>query len=482
MNKKLMAVAVAGALAAPALALAQSANVSIYGNFDGSLRSAKYSSSSVNATAAAGGTVGQPIASSLTKQQLHFNAPRWGIRGTEDLGGGLTAFFQMESGMNPDGRAVTSDGVTAGLGGRDSYLGLRSASWGSFAVGGFSTAYTNVAGVWNAVESMGHAQQIMGNTDTTGTAPNPNCNSAVVGATGTTGSPVTTPPPTNASGSTTTAGCTQAIEGNSLSFHRRTANYLEYTTPAMSGFTGKIGTALGENKESGSQTSLVQAVAGNAGATAYNPKHWSYALLWAGGPFSAGIGYETHEGFRATNVLSGAIRNAKDSGLTIGGKWNFGAGEIGMGWERLKYGNTALNAVGGGFTALGSNNFQQTNWVINGKYKVTAAGTISAGYSKTPGRKNCGNALADTNGATDVGTCGTPTGASMFGLSYDHALSKRTGLYAAYGKINNNGNTVAGATYYYIQGPLSNGAGGTIGGLAGGTDVTSYMMGMKHSF
>jgi len=452
MNKKLMAVAVAGAIGAPGLALAQAANVSIYGHFDGTLRSSKYSDSTV--------VVG-PVASAsaLTKQQLHFNAPRWGLRGSEDLGGGLTAYFQMESGMNPDGRAITSDGVTAGLGGRDSYIGLRG-SWGSFAGGGFSTAYTAVSGVWNAVPSGGHAQQIMGNTDTTGTAPNPNCNAAVAGPTGV------------ASTAASPAGslaslCTQGVEGNALSFHRRTANYIEYTTPNMSGFTGKIGTALGENKETSRQRDIVAAV--NPGAATFNPKHWSYSLVWAGGPFSAAIGYETHQGFRAGNAL-GNVRDSKDKGTTIGGKWNFGAGEIGLGWESLNYG-TAINTVGA------ENGFKQTNWVINGNYKITAAGTISAGYSKTPGRKSCGAGLTDA-----LGTCGNPTGASIFNLAYDHSLSKRTGLYAMYGKINNNGNTVAGATYNYIQGPLSNGAGGTIGGLVGGTDVTTYLVGVKHSF
>ncbi len=467
MNKKLMAVAVAGVLGAPALAFAQAANVSLYGNFDGSVRSTRYSSSSVLA-------VGVPTAASLTKQQLHFNAPRWGLRGTESLGGGLSAFFQMESGMNPDGRNVSSDGVTGTLGGRDSYIGLRG-NWGSLAVGGFGAAYMSVAGVWNAVLSLGHAQQIMGNKDTTGTAPNPNCNSGVPGATGAAAA-------ANAVG--LGAFCTQAIEGSATSFSRRTANYVEYTTPTMSGFVGKIGTALNENKEPSSQTALVQAAV--AGATSYDPKHWSSSLVWAGGPFSAAIGYETHQGFRATNTTAGGIRNAKDKGWTVGGKWDFGAGQIGMGWERLKYANVAANPTAGlaAGLATGSNGFDLTNWVINGNYKVTPAGTISAGYSKTPGAKNCGTALAATNPLTgaDVGTCGTPTGATMFGLSYDHSLSKRTSLYGAYSRINNNGNTAAGATYYYIAGPLSNGAAGTTGGLTGGTDVTSYMAGVKHSF
>jgi predicted porin len=457
MNKKLMAVAVAGAIGAPGLAFAQAANVSIYGHFDGGTRISKYSSSTV--AAPAGVNFGGPAASAMTKQQLHFNAPRWGLRGSEDLGGGLTAFFQLESGMNPDGRNVTSDGVIGTFGGRDSYVGLRG-GWGSFAMGGFTAAYSAVAGVWNAVPTGGHAQQIMGNTDTTGTAPNPNCNAQVAGATGVAG--------TAASPAATLAAfCTATQEGNATSFHRRTANYIEYTTPNMSGFTGKIGTALAETKETAQQTAIVAAV--NPGAAKYDPRHWSYSLVWSGGPFSAAIGHETHRGFRATNV-AGSIRDSKDKGTTIGGKWNFGAGELGVGWERLTYGN-AVSTVGG------ENGFAQTNWVINGNYKITAAGTISAGYSKTPGRKNCGAGLTDA-----AGTCGSPTGASIFNLAYDHALSKRTGLYAMYGRINNNGNAVAGATYNYIAAPTSNGGGGTVGGLVGGTDVTSYILGLKHNF
>jgi len=150
-----------------------------------------------------------------------------------------------------------------------------------------------------------------------------------------------------------------------------------------------------------------------------------------------------------------------------------------LGWERLKYGNSN-SAVGAG------NEFQITNMVINGNYKLSAVGTISAGYSKTPGRKSCGAGLtavvAIPVAGSDPGLCGSSTSANMFGLSYDHSLSKRTGLYAAYGKINNGGNAAAGATYNYIAGPLSNGAAGTAGGLVGGTDLKTYMVGMKHSF
>ncbi len=79
------------------------------------------------------------------------------------------------------------------------------------------------------------------------------------------------------------------------------------------------------------------------------------------------------------------------------------------------------------------------------------------------------------------GLCGSATGANMFSLSYDHSLSKRTGLYAACGKITNNGNAVAGATYNYIQPPPANGSAGN-GAVLAGTDITTYMFGMKHNF
>ena len=461
-NKKLMAVAVAGAIGAPGLAFAQAANVNIYGHLDGSWRTSRYTSNAAGTNAA------------QTKQQLQFAAPRWGLRGSEDLGGGLTAYFQLESGMNPDGRPITTDGNIGVLGGRDSYLGVRSTQWGALQIGGFSTAYSNIAGVWGAVPTYGHAQIIMGNTDTTGTAPNPNCNASVVGPTG--AAVVTVTPVVSVLGSVPTTAaisCAGQVEGNATSFHRRTSNSIEYATPNFSGFVGKIGTAAPENAEPTSSTP--------AGGTRFNPKHWSYNLIWSGGPFSAGIGYETHVGFRAANanaVAGGLKRDAKDKGTTLGGKWNYGQGEVGIGWERLKYENT--NSVT--TTAANNNDFTLTNWVLNGNYKITAAGTISAGYSKTPGRKSCGSGLTDA-----AGTCGSSTGAKMLSLTYDHSLSKRTGLYAAYGKITNNGITTAagaaaGATYNYIAPPLSNGGAGAIGGVQAGTNITTYAFGMKHNF
>jgi predicted porin len=65
---------------------------------------------------------------------LKSSASRWGLRGTEDLGGGLSAYFQLESGFGSD--------TGAGSGGfsRDAYVGLKSTSLGQIKLGKFTSA------------------------------------------------------------------------------------------------------------------------------------------------------------------------------------------------------------------------------------------------------------------------------------------------------------------------------------------------------
>lgn len=60
------------------------------------------------------------------------NASRWGLRGNEDLGGGLSAFFQLESGFGSD--------TGSGSGGfdRDAFVGLKSNTLGQIKLGKIS--------------------------------------------------------------------------------------------------------------------------------------------------------------------------------------------------------------------------------------------------------------------------------------------------------------------------------------------------------
>src|SRR5512147_1918397 len=110
MNKKLLAVAVAGVLAAP-LAQAQTANVTLYGrlNVDAEvIINVKQANDSTN----------PPPGSKQNIYRVSSNSSRLGVRGTESLGGGLNAVFQLESGFD----ASNSGGQFAT---RETFVGLQ---------------------------------------------------------------------------------------------------------------------------------------------------------------------------------------------------------------------------------------------------------------------------------------------------------------------------------------------------------------------
>ncbi|MGE5170740.1 MAG: porin, partial [Rudaea sp.] len=112
MKKKLVAVAVAGALAAPLAAHAQTANVTLYGRLNLDLEFVKGE---------------QPDGSNPTVARLSANSSRFGVRGTESLGGGLSAIFQIES-------DVRGDTASGGFSTRDTFVGFQG-GWGTFKMG-----------------------------------------------------------------------------------------------------------------------------------------------------------------------------------------------------------------------------------------------------------------------------------------------------------------------------------------------------------
>lgn len=57
---------------------------------------------------------------------------RWGLKGTEDLGGGLAAIFQLENGFNVDTGTFGQGGRQFG---RKSVVGLTDKSWGTVTIG-----------------------------------------------------------------------------------------------------------------------------------------------------------------------------------------------------------------------------------------------------------------------------------------------------------------------------------------------------------
>lgn len=118
MNKKLMALAVSGALFAPAVAMAQAANVTVYGIMDADFEV-------VSASSAPGGV------SIASRNKVSSNSSRLGFRGEEPLGNGMSAWFQIES-------AVNADGLGSSIGTRNTAVGLKGA-WGTMLYGQWDT-------------------------------------------------------------------------------------------------------------------------------------------------------------------------------------------------------------------------------------------------------------------------------------------------------------------------------------------------------
>ncbi len=134
MKKSLITLAVLGAFAGTAQAQAPATVVTLYGSFDGGIRNV----TNQNAAGDSRMTVGSPGT---------YNSNRLGFKGTEDLGGGNNAHFDLELGFNTGTGAVDSiANPTSALFNRSAYVGM-GGSWGSLDVGRqYSVAFKVIGG------------------------------------------------------------------------------------------------------------------------------------------------------------------------------------------------------------------------------------------------------------------------------------------------------------------------------------------------
>lgn len=131
MNKKLVALAVAGVLSAPLAAQAQTANVTLYGRLNLDVEAV------------------QTKLSDGTKPNIYrvsSNSSRLGVRGTESLGGGLNAIFQLESSISGDAGGGT-------LAGRETFIGLQG-GWGTVKIGNFLAPYDDLHPIFGNVPTL----------------------------------------------------------------------------------------------------------------------------------------------------------------------------------------------------------------------------------------------------------------------------------------------------------------------------------------
>ncbi|OJW94289.1 porin [Thiobacillus sp. 65-1402] len=112
MKKSLIALAVAGVVSAPAFAA--TSNVDVYGKLHMSV------------------SVFNDQETGSEDLQVSSNASRIGFKGSEDLGGGLAAIWQIESGINMDETGGT-------WGSRNTFVGLKSDAMGTLMLGNYDT-------------------------------------------------------------------------------------------------------------------------------------------------------------------------------------------------------------------------------------------------------------------------------------------------------------------------------------------------------
>jgi len=433
MQRKLLALAVAGAFAVPGAAIAQ---VTISGAMRYSVDNAKYSDGSTAAS------VGQGV----SKWGLTGHSANIKFQSRENLGGGLTAWMALENGFAP-GR---QNGANFGWFGRNSGLGLESTTWGVIMMGQWDSPYKSIDGAWSigtpAAYSYSPTAPIFGNGDTTGTMPNPNC--TLNSSTGAGFAINSTATPATA--------CSYVV-GSSKSFQRRLSNTVQWWSPVWNGVQLQLATQTNDVKTSGNVP---------AGTITKNdPSMWSSSLRWTGPRWALVGGYEQHKNFNtlaqgATSGLAGSARQGTDRGWKIGGNYDFGPVAVSLAYEDLKY------ELGTNATATDE---KHKNWALGGAFPI-GNGAIRGIYAK-------GKVSGSNNGNLNGSNTTSSANGKTFNLSYEYAMSKRTLLYVAYHKMDQD----KGSNRQYgtnLQGP--NGV--SQSNNAAGTDVRYWSFGMNHNF
>lgn len=262
MNKKLLMVAMGAALAAAPMLTVQAAPT-VYGHFHMSFDNVDNDNAQYGFVAS--------------------NSTRIGFKGDEDLGGGLKAIYQAESG------ALAADTGVGGFGGqlRNTYLGF-AGDWGALKVGRHDTPFKDLGRkLDNFNEEVGDMRNIL-------------------------------------SGSSTVASLYDA----------RVSNMIRYESPSMGGLS--VNALHTSNTNTAGTTDTNTALTGNTnegpttgagGGKALN----SVGVNWSAGPIFVGGAWQ-----KASFSKGGAVTKEHDSAWRLVGAYNMDALMVGFIYQDLK--------------------------------------------------------------------------------------------------------------------------------------------------
>lgn len=312
--------------------------------------------------------------------RVSSNTSNLGFKGSEDLGNGLKAVWQIESQVNIDGDTVPA----STLGSRNTRVGLSSANWGTLFFGNWDTPYKSAQMVVNPFMAVNPFDDyLIGNPG--------------FGVPGTT---------------------TQASRANSkadASFSRRQGNSVQYWSPSLAGFSLRADYSFGESRTA------------PAGGASINPGLWSASLNYNNGPLSVSYAHEQHRDYFGLSQLGGSAgataSNAasKDDGDMLVALYKFPTDtRVGLIFERLRYHND--DGAAGAVTDFKRNAVYALVQQYFGPHQVW--GSLGKAYS---GHCSANGVACSNNGL----------GATQWSVGGAYALSKRTQLYASYYGINN---------------------------------------------
>jgi len=415
MNKKLMALAIAAALA-PAAAMADSGNVSIYGIVDGSV-------DVINP--------GYNNSASQTVNRISSNSSRIGFKGAEDMGNGLSAIWQLETGFNVDGA------VAADLNSRNTFIGLSSKTMGTALLGKHDTPYklaTRRLDVFG--DGIADNRSIMGGGGS-GTSLGFRTQTTTLSGFAA----------TSAGGNIYSYGRATTAASAVANFDGRQNNVLAYISPTISGFHAAVAYVAG-----GEDATANSAVKGKA---------WSATGIYDNGPLFASLAYERHSfGANGSGTVAGpaglgtitsttftgaSLQNRTEKAWKLGLGYKLDALQLGLAYEKTS------DDLNGGSNALG-----------HSAYYLSAAYTMGANVLKAA-YTHAGD-MADNSS----------TGAKQWAVGVDHNMSKRTKVYALYTKLDNEDS----AAYTLSGGNASLAhSSSTVG-----SSPSAWSLGVRHSF
>jgi len=424
MQKKLLTMAVAGALAAPCIALAQS-SVEVYGTINMAFGNFKYSEPTVPPSTGANAPAGT---GSISKWDVAQGASNYGLRGRESIGAGLTAWFQIEQNAPME----RSNNVAITPASRNSAVGIQG-GFGNIFLGQWTTPWSDLDALWSigTVGFWGPVTAIIGRRETTGTAPNPNCGNGHI------------------------AGACDALDsqgGVGHPFWRRFSQAVFYQSPVFGGVQVKAAFQTNDGK------------ANAPGSVNADPSALSGSVQWAGmgGRARIGAAYDRHKDYSTIGQ--------SDTGWSIKGGWNFGVVDIGLAYEHMTYkcgttlnDQTATTNAGCGGTAATTGDVRAKQYAIAAAVPI-GQGAIRASYA----------VAKDLEGA--VAANQTDSGAKQWNIGYDHRFSKRTTVGVGYAVIKND--SMASFTWTGAP-PIQNGSANT---PFRGSDPSTYFVSITHRF